>query len=193
MIRYNRMILAVMMMGLLLLTVGCDGKVPQGSSTSSPNVSSGAKPQTPAKPEGPRPAAKVSVKLYYPDDEGEWLVGVPATFEAEGRYKAAVEALTAGTTEKGLIGIFPQGVKVLGVDVKDGLATVNFSRELVDKFVGGSTGEEMLVFSLTNTLTEFPEVQKVQITVEGKHIDTLSGHLDTSVPLRRDEKLIKKK
>ncbi len=193
MIRYNRMILAVMMTGLLLLAAGCDGRVPQGGSGSSPGVSSGAKPQNTGKPEAPKPPANVSVKLYYPDDEGEWLVGVPATFAAEGRYKAAVEALAAGTTEKGLIGIFPQGVKVLGVDVKDGLATVNFSRELVDKFVGGSTGEEMLVFSLTNTLTEFPEVQKVQITVEGKHIDTISGHLDTSAPFRRDEKLVRKK
>ncbi|MBQ5389910.1 MAG: GerMN domain-containing protein, partial [Anaerovibrio sp.] len=59
-------------------------------------------------------------------------------------------------------------------------------------FVGGSTGEEMLVGSLVNTLTEFPEIKKVQILVEGKEIDSLSGHLDLSRPVERMPELIKK-
>ncbi len=181
-----------------MLAAGCEGtltppapKSSGGSGQPPTVVQPGEKPGT--KPETPKPAEKVTIKLYYPDEEGEWLVGVPATFAAEGRYQAAVEALTAGTEEKGLIGIFPPGVKVRSVTVKDGVATVDFSRELIDKFVGGSTGEEMLVFSLANTLTEFPEIKKVRITVEGNRPDTIAGHLDSSAPFGRQEKLIKKK
>jgi spore germination protein GerM len=74
--------------------------------------------------------------------------------------------------------------------VKDGLATVDFTKELTTRFVGGSTGEEMLVGSLVNTLTEFPEVTSVLILVEGKEIDTISGHLDTSVPFKRMGELL---
>ena len=45
---------------------------------------------------------------------------------------------------------------------------------------------------MVNTLTEFPEIKKVQILVEGKEIDSLSGHLDLSRPVERMSELIKK-
>ena len=71
------------------------------------------------------------------------------------------------------------------------VAKVNFSRELQKNFVGGSTGEEMLVGSVVNTLTEFPEIQKVQILVDGQEVETLSGHMDLSQPLPRMTELLK--
>ena len=69
--------------------------------------------------------------------------------------------------------------------MKNGTAVVNFSKELQTNFVGGSTGEEMLVGSIVNTLTEFSEVKNVHILVEGKNIETLSGHMDLSLPISR--------
>ena len=71
-----------------------------------------------------------------------------------------------------------------------GLVYVVF--EVLQKnFVGGSTGEEMLVGSVVNTLTEFPEIQKVQILVDGQEVETLSGHMDLSQPLPRMTELLK--
>ena len=193
--RFSRIFLAAMMMGLLLLLAGCDGEAPtatprgsgQPPAAAPPDPSPGTKAEVPARPEA------MTLSLYYPDKEGEWLVAVPTKLTAPDKYQEAVERLTAGTKEPDLTGIFPPGVKVNRVTVKDGLATADFSRELIDRFVGGSTGEEMLVFSLVNTLTEFPEVKRVQITVEGQKPATISGHLDTGAPFARQETLIKKK
>ena len=67
---------------------------------------------------------------------------------------------------------------------------MDFSQDLVKHFVGGSTGEEMLVGSIVNTLTEFPEVKQVQILIEGSPVETIAGHMDLSVPLERMKDLL---
>ena len=97
----------------------------------------------------------------------------------------------AGTEKKGLANVFPKKAKLLQVTVSGKVAKVDFSRELQKNFVGGSTGEEMLVGSVVNTLTEFPEIQKVQIMVDGQEVETLSGHMDLSQPLPRMTELLK--
>ena len=49
----------------------------------------------------------------------------------------------------------------------------------------------MLIGSIVNTLTDFPEVKKVQILIDGASVETLSGHLDLSEPLPRMTELLK--
>lgn len=127
----------------------------------------------------------VSVKLYFPQEDGMKLGAVSAEVPRDDKYRAVVDRLVAGTTQPGLTGIFPQGVKVRGVNVANGTATVDFSAELRRNFQGGSTGEEMLVGSLVNTLTEFREVERVCLLVEGKRVSSIGGHLDASEPFAR--------
>ena len=101
-----------------------------------------------------------------------------------------MRSLLAGTQEKGQTVIIPKQAKLQSVKVADGTAKVSFSRELAKNFVGGSTGEEMLVGSIVDTLTEFPEVKRVQILIDGKAIESLSGHMDLTQPLARMKQLL---
>lgn len=150
------------------------------SSSSSSSSQSGSKDQL------------VNIKVYYPDENATGLVAVEKSIkDTDNKYQAAVEALMAGTEKKGLANVFPKKAKLLQVTVSGKVAKVNFSRELQKNFVGGSTGEEMLVGSVVNTLTEFPEIQKVQILVDGQEVETLSGHMDLSQPLPRMTELLK--
>ncbi|MEG0798381.1 MAG: GerMN domain-containing protein [Acidaminococcaceae bacterium] len=87
--------------------------------------------------------------------------------------------------------LFPAGTKVLGLQIKDGLASANFSKDL-QRRGQGSYEELMFVNAIVNTLTEFPEIKQVQILVEGQKVITLSGHLDVGDPLTRNQTLIKK-
>lgn len=185
--KYMTGFLAALIAGAALFAAGCDetGKTPAADPASGKPGASAATDNSPAQ----KPAT-VEVRLYYPDNEGEKVVPVKAKVAEKEKYRAAVEELVKGTSEPGLTGIFPKGVKVNRVTVKNGLAVVDFSPELVERFVGGSTGEEMLIGSLVNTLTEFPEITKVQITVNGKAIETISGHLDTSAPFPRQTDLL---
>ena len=191
--RLRNILARVLTVLCVAMLAGCDeqGKAGSGSSqavtseSSSSSASSGAAGQK---------AAAMDISVYYPDVNATGLVAVTKTVKAQEaeKYKAAVEALLAGTDDKKLTAVFPKKAKLRKVSVSGGVAKVDFDKNLISGFVGGSTGEEMLVGSLVNTLTEFPEIKKVQILVEGKEIDSLSGHLDLSKPVERMSELIKK-
>lgn len=185
----KKLIVALMAIMMTLALAGCDQQKQAGSSdasSSSASLASSSSSGTTAKDE------LVKLKVYYPDVNATGLKAVEKTVKTSGdnKYKAAVEALLAGTEDKMLTTIFPAKAKLLGVTVKGDLAVVNFDRNLTKGFNGGSTGEEMLVGSLVNTLTEFKEIKRVQLQVEGKEIDSISGHLDLSKPVTRMPELI---
>ena len=180
---------AVSAVGILALTAGCtdEQKEPQ----------TGTAAQTEQTKDAGAPAAaeskEVKVNVYYPRDDGTGLLPVSRTvkLENEDKYTAALKSLLTGTKEKGQTNVIPKKAKLRNVTVKDGVATVDFSKELQQNFSGGSTGEEMLIGSIVNTLTDFPEVKKVQILIDGASVETLSGHLDLSEPLPRMTELLK--
>lgn len=51
----------------------------------------------------------------------------------------------------------------------------------------------MMVNAVVCTLTEIPEIKKVKFLVDGKDIDTISGHMDLTEPLTRNPDVLKKK
>lgn len=136
----------------------------------------------------------LNVKLYYPDDSGMKLVEVEREIivdDSVDKYTAAVEALLEEPGEENLTTIFPKNACFRKVTVEDGLAIVDIDGSILKGFVGGSTGEEFLVGSIVDTLTNFPEVQRVKFLVDGQEIETLSGHMDLSAPLERMNDLTK--
>ena len=144
--------------------------------------------QSPPSPTETLPAQSMRVKVYYPDDSGVHLVEVERKInvEHEGeKYLAAVKMLLDEPYEENLTTIFPKSASIRSVTVEGGLATVDLDGSIVKHMVGGSTGEEFLVGSIVDTLTNFPEVTKVKFLVDGKEIETLSGHMDLSTPLER--------
>jgi hypothetical protein len=57
---------------------------------------------------------------------------------------------------------------------------------------GGSLAELLTVQALVNAVTaNLPAVQRVQILVDGKEVDTLAGHIDIRRPLVRDTSLVR--
>ena len=83
--------------------------------------------------------------------------------------------------------VVPIGTKVLSLRVDEkGTAYADFSKELAKKGQG-SYGEMMLCYAITNTLTEFPEIKRVQILIEGKKVNTISGHMEVEEPMIRNK------
>jgi hypothetical protein len=173
---------------MLALAAGC------GDEQKPIQADSPAQKEQPKDTEKPAQAKpkEMQVNVYYPRNDGTGLVAVSrkVNTEKDDKYTAAMKSLLTGTKEKGQTNVIPKKAKLRSVTVKDGVATVDFSKELEQNFSGGSTGEEMLIGSIVNTLTDFPEVQKVQILIEGASVETLSGHMDLSEPLTRMTELL---
>lgn len=72
------------------------------------------------------------------------------------------------------ISFLPKNAKVLSVKIENGVATVDFDRKILTANVG-SEGEELGIYQIVNTLTEFPTIEAVCFTVEGKSSGTIGG------------------
>lgn len=188
------LVLALVLLCAAVLT-GCEGEKQGEASSAGSTVIEKISSLTGSSSSGTQATVSaLDIKVYYPDENAMGLVAVEKTINVEEgeKYQAAVEALMAGTDTQGLIEVFPKTARVLGVTVSGNIATVNFGKSLQTDFTGGSTGEEMLIGSVVNTLTEFPEIKKVKILIDGKEVETLSGHLDLTQPLTRMDELITK-
>lgn len=134
-------------------------------------------------------AKEITIKYYFPDENGEKLLPVTKKVKIleKDKYKTAINELLKGASNKKMITIIPKKTKLRSVKVKDGVATVDFSGDIAKYFVGGSTGEELMVASIVNTLTEFSEIKSVKILVDGKEVETIAGHMDLTEPISRME------
>ena len=82
--------------------------------------------------------------------------------------RAALQELTGGqVATTGASRVPPPDTKIFGISIKNGLATVDFSREVLKAGVG-SRLEVLGIKSIVNSLTEYPSIQKVSFLVEGR-------------------------
>lgn len=144
---------------------------------------------------GPPPGGNtISVRVYFGARDAKSLEAEIHRFDKDDRLlQRAMETLAAGPRDPLLWPVLPPTTKVKGVVVSDRIATVDFSREIVNSGWGGSSREVLAVAAIVNTLTEFPQVERVQILVEGKKVNTLFGHMDVSGPLSRSPGIIREK
>lgn len=114
---------------------------------------------------------------------------VHAVEKSAGIARAALNELISGTPQtEGAYRVLPEGTEILGLTIKDGLATIDFSQEVLNANVG-STAEALGIASIVNTLTEFPTIEQVQFFVEGSAENAMGwwGHVDLSIqPFQRD-------
>lgn len=162
---------------------------PVGASEEEPvaGIEAGA-PVRPGEKEAER---QISVRLYFvaPDEPGLLPEerSVPFSDDLSRQLRMVVEELARGSTT-GLLPTLPPATKVLEVFVTArGVAYLDLSKEAVELAEAGSKSELLTVYSIVNSLTaNFPAVKRVQILVEDRPVQTLSGHIDLSRPLLPD-------
>lgn len=129
----------------------------------------------PVQPENPNPSGGESVIVYVPDEQGETLTPVGADAEDDSD-QALVDALIAA-------GSLPEGVAVNSSSTADGVLTLDMNAAYGEALrSSGTTGENMLIYSLVNTFVQARGVDSVIITVDGAPLE--SGHEIYDYPLQ---------
>jgi len=90
--------------------------------------------------------------------------------------RAALEELISGpegADGEGVSSAVPAGTRLLGLNIEDGLATVDLSSEFESG--GGSLSMQMRLAQVVFTLTQFPTVDRVEFRLDGEPVDVFSG------------------
>jgi len=103
--------------------------------------------------------------------------------------KLTIYELIRGSSE-GALSPIPEGTRLRELYLsREGIAYVDFSRELRENHQSGSAAEIATVFAIVNSLTNnFDSIKRVAILIGGNERETLNGHVDLTRPLlpRRD-------
>jgi spore germination protein GerM len=150
-----------------------------------------------SRPAAAEPAAKRTVTLFFLSDDDELLHGesrdIVAGPTAAAEAEATLAELLKGSTAD-LIAPLPGETRLRQVFVgADGVATVDFSKDIMEKYSYGSTSELAAVYAVVDTLAyNFKAIKKVSIVVEGAERETLGGHIDLTRPFLPDYSLVAK-
>ena len=139
--------------------------------------------------EAPR---EMAVELYFPRLGGRGL-GVEVrqlTLNEDAElYATVTQALLAGPESGDLFALFPEELELLDAHVEDGICYVNFSAALLDGSIENPAEQDLLLYSIVDTLGNLDAVSAVQVLVEGEVLKSF-GTADTSLPLEPDFALL---
>lgn len=171
------LVLIMLLLMLVAVTAGCRKEQPAPPDQNQPN---------PVEP------VKMDVSVYYLKSSQNDMYLVREVHQVDQTTevaKAALNELISGTpVTAGAYRVLPADTKILGINIDQGLATVDFSGEVLKANVG-SSGEALGIASIVDTLTEFPTIQKVAFTVDGSKEKGMDwwGHVGLyEQPFKRD-------
>ncbi|NLJ98698.1 MAG: hypothetical protein GX320_05445 [Tissierellia bacterium] len=93
--------------------------------------------------------------------------------------EAIVKELMRAPNDSSMTTGIPSTTKLLGVEVADGTAFVNFSQE---GLFGSSLQEYLTIHQITKSLLELDNIDKVQFLIDGEKSETLMGHYEILHP-----------
>lgn len=157
------------------------------------NVTTTQGTEAPDITKAPPEKKEITLTLYFPNLNADCVVPEERSVKADENAqleKIIFEELQKGPRESGKTSVIPQGTKLLSVETKDGICQLDLSSEFVDNNPGGTAFESVLINSIVNSLTELPQVKKVQFLIEGQKREVYT-HVVFDAPFERNEDFIK--
>lgn len=156
--------LAVALLLLVFFVLGCSQESKTETKESKPELSESTKTEETKTEEG---IEKITV--YYADKDALYLW--PFEFDLEEGKDVAefvIEKLFKAEPPEGYMLTVPENMEKPSVEIQGDTATVDFKKSDLDFYPKGSTGENLFLYSIVNSLVDSLQVKKVVFTVEGR-------------------------
>ena len=120
-------------------------------------------------------SVKETLTLFFADKEGTGLKEQTRVIHYSSNIsleKLVVEQLIEGPRGSKLQATLPNTTKLINISVSDGICYLNFDSSFRNT-IDNKLTEDVVLYSLVNSLTSLPSVDKVQISVDGENDGTL--------------------
>jgi len=102
--------------------------------------------------------------------------------------KLILEQLLEGPKAEGYKRTLPANAEILNMSIKDGTCYVNMSSKIQE--MDAALTEEVVIYSMVNSLTELGTIQKVQFSIDGETDVVLRESLHLDKPFERNMDMI---
>ena len=108
--------------------------------------------------------------VYYTDTDRRYLIGHSISLNLSNREELPMlllEQLFTPPPSSGLRSVMPEGCRLLGVTVRDGLCTVELSPEFETRRFYSHIGQILSIMGIVNTLCALEEIDQVEFLIDG--------------------------
>lgn len=130
-----------------------------------------------------------NITLFFSDANAENLVGETREIKVESDdiislTRGILMELIKGPAKEGNYPVITDKTRLWAIYFNNGCIYLDFHKNINDNLHMGSTGELLLLYSITNTLTQFQEIQKVRFLIDGtekKSFETRHNRIDEDI------------
>jgi len=140
-------------------------------------------PSSQAESESEEQQDPLTISLFFPSEHDSLLHReereiIPESSLAKQAKRIIAELLNG--SQQGFISPMPPETRLRELYItKEGVAYVDFSREIMDKHLSGSSAEMISIYSIVNSLSyNLKPIKRVFILIDGGEKKTLGGHID---------------
>jgi len=141
-----------------------------------------------AKDEKPK---EVEVSLFFADENIAHLKAEKRVFKNDDTIVGeVVQAIIDGPNNENLCTLIPSDTKIISASVSGDLCTINLNDEFTN-FTGGTSMENLAIYSIVNSLCSIDDISKVKIDIEGNKNAMFGGHYSLEDVFTQDMSLVK--
>lgn len=131
-------------------------------------------------PEAPPPES--SIALFFSDGTGRLVAETRKIRGAKPAPEQIFDELLKGPQTPGLKPTIPAGTEFISGVTESGTLYLNLSYHFVENHPGSPEEVTATLYSIVNSMTGLPDIERVTFMIENLFLDSFSG-IDTTVPL----------
>lgn len=141
--------------------------------------------------DGKKYCQQINLKLYFATENGEKLMIENVSSEYTGDISLEefiVKELMKGPSDEKLRATIPGNSTLLKINEQDGICYVDFDEKFLEK--PEKISDSVAIYSVVNSLLEMSNIDKVQITINGKYVKKYQS-IPLEKPLERNLNIMK--